>query len=41
MQLFLRKLKQKNFFNEVEYDKLYPPGSDPARIYDTPKMHRL
>ena len=24
---FLRKLKQKNFFNENEYDKLYPSGS--------------
>ena len=24
---FLHKLKQKNFFNENEYDKLYPSGS--------------
>ena len=38
---FLRKLKQKNFFNKNEYDKLYPSGSAPARIYDTPKMHKL
>ena len=30
---FLRKLKQKNFFNEKEYDKLYPSSSAPARIY--------
>ena len=36
-----RKLKQKNFFNEIEYDKLYPSGSGPARIYGTPKMHKF
>ena len=28
-------------FNEIEYDKLYPSGSDPAHIYGTPKMHKL
>ena len=38
---FLRKLKQKNFFNEIEYDKLHPSGSAPARIYGTPKMHKF
>ena len=38
---FLRKLKQKNFFNEIEYDKLYPSGSAPARIYGTHKMHKF
>ena len=37
----LCKLKQKNFFNEIEYDKLYPSGSAPARIYGTPKMHKF
>ena len=41
LQPFLRKLKQKNFFNEIEYDKLYPSGSAPARIYATPKMHKF
>ena len=41
LQRFLRKLKQKNFFNEIEYDKLYPSRSAPARIYGTPKMHKL
>ena len=40
LQRFLRKLKQ-NFFNEKEYDKLYPSGSAPARIYGTPKMHKF
>ena len=41
LQRFLRKLKQKNFFNEIEYDKSYPSGSAPARIYGTPKMHKF
>ena len=41
LQHFLRKLKQKNFFNEIEYDKLYPSGSAPACVYGTPKMHKF
>ena len=41
LQSFLCKLKQKNFFNEIEYDKLYPSGFAPARIYGTPKMHKF
>ena len=41
LQHFLRKLKQKTFFNENEYDKLYPSGSAPARIYGTPKMQKF
>ena len=41
LQRFLCKLKQKNFLNENEYDKLYPSGSAPARIYGTPKMHKF
>ena len=40
LQRFLRKLKQKTF-NAIEYDKLYPSGSAPARIYGTPKMHKF
>ena len=35
---FLHKFKQKNFFNENEYDKLYPSGSAPVRVYVTLKM---
>ena len=38
LQRFLCNLKQNNFFNENEYDKLYPSGSAPARIYGTSKM---
>ena len=40
VQRFLRKLKKKNF-NEIEYDKLCPSGSAPARIDGTPKMHKF
>ena len=38
---FLRKLKQKFYFNEIEYDKFYPSGSAPPSIYGTPKMHKF
>ena len=41
LQRFLHKLKQKSFFNEIEYDKLYPSRSAPARIYGTPTMHKF
>ena len=41
LQRFLRKLEQKNFFNDNEYDKLCPSGSAPAGIYGTPKMHKF
>ena len=41
LQRFLRKLKQKYFFNEIEYDKLYPSGYAPARIYGSPEMHKF
>ena len=40
-QRFLRKLKQKTFFNEIEFNKLYPSRSAPARIFGTPKMHKF
>ena len=33
--------KKKNFCNEIEYDKLHPSGSAPARICGTPKMHKF
>ena len=41
LQRFLRKLKQTNFLNEIEYDKLYHYGSAPVHIYGTPKMDKL
>ena len=41
LERFLRKLKQKKKFNDIEYDKLCPSGSAPARIYYTPKIHKF
>ena len=41
LQRFLRKLKQKIFLNEIEYDKLYPSGSVPARIYGAPQTQKF
>ena len=37
--VFYVNWNKKNFFNENEYDKLYPSGS--ARIYGTPRMHKF
>ena len=38
LEYFLQKSKQKSFFNQIEYDKLYLLGSALAHIYGTPKM---
>ena len=32
---------KKNFFNEIEYDKLYPSGYAPACIYGTSEMDKF
>ena len=40
-QCFLCSLKQENFLNEAEYDKLYPSDSAPPSIYGTLKMHKF
>ena len=34
-------MKQKSFFNEIEYDKVCPSDSAPAHIYGTRKMHKF
>ena len=39
--VFYISWKNKTFFNKNEYDNLYPSGSAPARIYGTPKMHKV
>ena len=41
LQRFLLKLKKKEFFNDVEYTKVYPQGSSVARIYGLPNLHKL
>ena len=40
LQRFLRKLKKDGFFTETDYYKIYPNGTNPARIYGLPKMHK-
>ena len=34
-------VEKKIFFNEIEYDKLNPSSSAPARIYGTPKIYKF
>ena len=41
LQRFLCILKSKDFFTKEQYDNIYPSGSQPARIYGTPKTHKL
>ena len=41
LQRFLLSLKKKGMFSDEEYNKLYPTGSNIARIYGTPKIHKL
>ena len=41
LQCFLHKLKEKNFSNEIEFDKLYPSRSPLAGIYFTHKMYKF
>ena len=41
LQRFLRTLKNKGFFTDESYDKIYPSGSKPGSIYGLPKIHKL
>ena len=41
LKRFLRKLKQKDFFNENWYDKLHLCASAPARVYAILKMQEI
>ena len=41
LQRFLRKIKEKNLFDENMYKKIYPCGSKPAAIYGLPKTHKM
>ena len=37
----MRKIIEKNLFDENTYKKIYPCGSKPATIYGLPKTHRM
>ena len=41
LQRFLRDLKKQGKLENILYDSIYPNGSQPARIYGLPKMHKL
>ena len=41
LQCFLRKIKDKNLFDENTYKKIYPCGSKPATISGLPKTHKM
>ena len=41
LQRYLRKLKNDGLFDDVIYEKIYPKGSQPARIYGLPKIHKI
>ena len=38
VQRFLRTLKNKSFFTDEHYDKIYPRGSKAASVYGLPKI---
>ena len=40
LQRFLRKLKTNGHLDDVTYSIIYPTGSQPARIYGLPKVHK-
>ena len=41
LQRFLGNLKKKGFSSKEVYDKLYPCGSKPTRVYGNHKTHKL
>ena len=41
LQRFLRSLKSKGHINSDMYKEIYPVGSQPARMYGLPKMHKV
>ena len=42
LQRYLREHKKKQFLDDVTYERIYPSGSPPFRLYDMPyKVHRI
>ena len=41
LQRFLRNLKTNGNIDKDIYNSIYPSGSQPARIYGLPKMHKI
>ena len=40
LQYFLQTLKNNKCLNDAEYEKTYPSGSSPAKIFESPKMYK-
>ena len=40
LERLLRKLNKKGHFQDDDYSRIYPKGSNPARIYALLKMHK-
>ena len=40
LQRLLRKLKKDGHLDNAVYENIYPKGSQPARIYGLPKLHK-
>ena len=40
LQRFLRKIRKNGHLSPGVYENIYPSGSQPARIYGLPKMHK-
>ena len=41
LQRYLRKLKKNGVFDSGTYRNIYPTGSQPARLYGLPKLHKV
>ena len=40
LQRFIRTLKKQGVFDDNTYENIYPVGSQPSRLYGTPKLHK-
>ena len=41
LQRYLRELKKKPILDDATYERIYPSGSQPSRLYGTPKVHKI
>ena len=41
LQRYLRELKNKQFLDDATYERIYQSGSQPSRLYSTPKVHKI
>ena len=41
LQRYSRELKKKQFLDDATYERIYRYGSQPSRLYGTPKVHKI